>query len=111
MHPLRQAGLKGTGTRMPVPVPIHVPSNRKVPVPYRSYLGSWSDSIDKLGQGVSSMVARVGWHVTQPDNACNDGSTVSGCTYPYVGGVNVAYKSSVCFCNEVHVSGAGVRMG
>jgi hypothetical protein len=82
-----------------MPVPIHVPSNRKMPVPYRSYRGSWSNNIDLLGQRVPSRVAMVAWHVTHPYSACNDGSTVSSCTYPYGGGVNVVYESSFCFCN------------
>jgi hypothetical protein len=78
-----------------MPVPIHVPSNRKMPVPYCSYRGSWSDDIDLLGRGVPSREARVAWHVTQPYSACNDGSAVSSCTYPYGGGVSVVYESSV----------------
>jgi hypothetical protein len=65
-------GLQGTGRRMPVPVPIHVPSNRNMPVPYRSYWGSSSNNIDLLGhaQGVARVewhaqgVARVAWYVT-----------------------------------------------
>jgi hypothetical protein len=48
------ARLEGTGRRMPVPV--HVPSNVKMPVPYRSYRGSRSNNTDLLRQGVPSMV-------------------------------------------------------
>jgi hypothetical protein len=89
------SGLEGTGRRMPVPV--HVPSNGKVPVPYRSYRGPRSNIIDLLGQGVFSMVPWQGGmaYDTVIQLLYNDGCTAASSPYPYKGIVNAYYHVPV----------------
>jgi hypothetical protein len=78
-----------------MPVPVRVPANGKMPVPYRSYRGSWSNNIDLLGQGVPSMVPGMHACDTVIQLPYNDGCTAASSPYPYKGIVNAYYDVPV----------------